>query len=201
MFRQLGHCPVFRQQWGTLQCSDTMGHCPVLIYTGALFSVQIQQITVQCSDTLRHCPVCRYAVALSSVQINWSTFQCSNTPGLCQVFLHTGTLSSGQICRNRWHHTEVAVSCMFTWLPPNHRNSKRYRMSFAIQLLRKICCAFTAAYVRGPGFVLDADLASEIKMIRLFHYRGDSLSLPCKRHVTANVTKIICTINTVTRHH
>jgi len=57
-------------------------------------------------------------------------------------------------------------------------------MSFAIQLLRKICCTFTAAYVRGPGFVLDADLASEIQIIRLFRYRGDGLSLTCKRHVT-----------------
>jgi len=36
-------------------------------------------------------------------------------------------------------------------------------MSFAIQLLRKICCTFTAAYVREPGFILVADLASEIK--------------------------------------
>ena len=74
-------------------------------------------------------------------------------------------------------------------------------MSFAIQSLRKMCCTFTAAYVRGPGFVLVADLASEIQMIRLFHYRGDGLSLPCKPHFTANVTKVIYTINTVTRHH
>jgi len=44
--------------------------------------------------------------------------------------------------------------------------------------------------VRGPGFILVADLASEIKMIRLFHYRGDGLSLPCKLHFTANVTKL-----------
>jgi len=27
-------------------------------------------------------------------------------------------------------------------------------------------------------------------MIRLFLYRGDGLSLPCKRHFTANVTKL-----------
>jgi hypothetical protein len=32
-------------------------------------------------------------------------------------------------------------------------------------------------------------------MIRLFHYRSDGLSLPCKRHFTANATKVICTIN------
>ena len=63
-------------------------------------------------------------------------------------------------------------------------------MSFAIQPLRKICCTFTAAYVRCPGFVLFADLASEIQMIRLFHYRGDDPSLPCKRHFTANITKL-----------
>jgi len=43
-----------------------------------------------------------------------------------------------------------------------------------------------AAYVWGPGFVLVADLASEIQMIRLFHYRGDDLPFPCKRHFTAN---------------
>jgi len=70
--------------------------------------------------------------------------------------------------RNRLHNTEVAVSCVITWLPPNHRNSKRYRMYFRIQPLRKICCTFTAAYVRGPGFILVADLASEIKIIRPF---------------------------------
>jgi len=35
---------------------------------------------------------------------------------------------------------------------------------------------------------LVADLASEIQIIRLFHYRGDGISLPCKRHFTANVT-------------
>ena len=31
--------------------------------------------------------------------------------------------------RNRWYHTEVSVSCVITWPPPNHRNSKRHRMS------------------------------------------------------------------------
>jgi hypothetical protein len=61
---------------------------------------------------------------------------------------------------------------------------------------KMICCTFTAAYVRGPGFVLVADLASEIQMIR-----GDGLSLPCKHHFTTNVTRGICTINTVTSHH
>ena len=45
-----------------------------------------------------------------------------------------------------------------------------------------------------------ADLASEIQMMRLFHYRGDGLSLSCERHVTTNVTKVTCTINTVTRN-
>ena len=35
-----------------------------------------------------------------------------------------------------------------------------------------------------------ADLAPEIQMTRLFHYRGDGLSLPCKRHFTGNVTKL-----------
>jgi len=53
----------------------------------------------------------------------------------------------------------------------------------------------------GPGFGLVADLASKIQMICLFHYRGGGLSLPCKRHFTADVTKVICTINAVTRHH
>jgi hypothetical protein len=48
---------------------------------------------------------------------------------------------------------------------------------------------------------LVADLASEIQMIRLFHYRGDDLSLPCKRHGTTNLIKVICTTNTVTWHH
>jgi len=65
-------------------------------------------------------------------------------------------------------------------------------MSYAIQPLRKICRTFTAAYVRGPGFVLVADLASEIKMIHFLHYRGDGLSLPCNGHITGNVTKAIC---------
>jgi len=63
-------------------------------------------------------------------------------------------------------------------------------MSFAIQPLRKLCCTFTASYVRGPGFVLVADLAYEMQMIRLFHYRGDGLFLPYERHFTANVTKL-----------
>ena len=103
--------------------------------------------------------------------------------------------------RNRWHHTEVAGSSVIAWLPPNHKNNKRHRMSSAIQPLRKICCTFTAAYVRGPGFDLVADLGSLIQMIRLFHTRSDGLSLPCKRHFTTDVTKVICNINTVTRHH
>jgi hypothetical protein len=70
-------------------------------------------------------------------------------------------------------------------------------MSLAIQPLRKICCTFTSAYVPGPGFVLVADLAFEIQMTRLFHYRGGGLSLHCERQFTANVTKVICTINTI----
>jgi len=74
-------------------------------------------------------------------------------------------------------------------------------MYFAIQPLRKICCTFTAAYVQGSGFVLVAYLAAEIQIISLLFYRGDDLSLPCKCHFTPNVTKAICTINTVTRHH
>jgi len=63
-------------------------------------------------------------------------------------------------------------------------------MSFAIQPLRKICCTLTAASLWGPGFVLVADLASDIQMIRLSHYRGDGISSPCKSHFTANVTKL-----------
>jgi len=102
--------------------------------------------------------------------------------------------------RKRWHHTEVTVRCVITWLPPNHRKSGRHRMSFVIQPLRKICCTFTVAYVRGPGFILVADLASEIQIIRLFHYLRDGVSLPCKCHFTANVIKVICTINTFTTH-
>jgi hypothetical protein len=101
---------------------------------------------------------------------------------------------------NRWHHTEVAVSCMITWLPPNHRKSKWHRMHFAMQSLRNICCTFTAAYVRGLRIVVVVGLASQIQMISLFHYRGDGLTLPCKRHFTANITKVICIINTFTRH-
>jgi len=54
----------------------------------------------------------------------------------------------------------------------------------------KVCCTFTAAYVRGTRFVLTADLASEIQIIRLFHTRGDGLSLPCIRHFTGNVTTV-----------
>ena len=103
--------------------------------------------------------------------------------------------------RNRWRHTEVTVSCVIAWLPPNHRNNERHHMSFAIQPLRKIRCTFTAAYVRDPGFVLVADLASEIQMIRLFHYGDDGFSLPCQRHFTANVAQVICTITTVTRDY
>jgi len=71
--------------------------------------------------------------------------------------------------RNRRHHTEVTISCVITWLIPNHRISKRHRMPFVIQSLRKICCTFTVEYVRGTGFKLVAALASEIQMIRLFH--------------------------------
>jgi hypothetical protein len=74
-------------------------------------------------------------------------------------------------------------------------------MPFAIQPMRKICCTFTAAYMRGPRFVLIADLSHEIQMIYIFHYRGDGHSFPSKRHFIANVTKVICTISTVTRHH
>jgi hypothetical protein len=44
-------------------------------------------------------------------------------------------------------------------------------MSFAIQPLQKICCTFTAACVWGLGFILVADLVSELQMVRLFHYR------------------------------
>ena len=65
--------------------------------------------------------------------------------------------------RNRWQHTEVAVNCLITWLPPNHTYSKWHHMSFDIQPLRKICCTFMAVYVQGPRFVLVADLASEIQ--------------------------------------
>jgi hypothetical protein len=90
---------------------------------------------------------------------------------------------------------------VITWLPPNHRNSKRHRVSFVIQPPRKIFYTFTAAFVRGLGFVLVADLASEIHMIRLFHYRDYGLSLPCERHFAANVTEVICTIYTVTAYH
>ena len=125
---------------------------------------------------------------------NWTESRWYNRINYCPLlFLRDAS-------RNKWHHTEVAASCLITWFPPNHRKSKRHRMRFAIQLLRKIFCTFTAAYVRGPGFVLVTDLASGIQMIHLFHYRGDGLSLPCKRHFITNV-KIICTINTVTRHH
>jgi hypothetical protein len=63
-------------------------------------------------------------------------------------------------------------------------------MTFAIHSLRKFCCTFTAAYVRGPAFVLVADIASETQVIRLFHYRGFGLSLLYKRHFTANVTNL-----------
>ena len=101
--------------------------------------------------------------------------------------------------RSRWHHTEISVSCVFIWHPPSHRNSNWHRMSFNIQLLRRICFTFTAAYVRGPGSVLVAVLSSEIQIVRPFHYRGDDLSFPCKRHFTAIVTKDICSC-TVTRH-
>ena len=49
--------------------------------------------------------------------------------------------------RNRWHRTEVAVSCVIAWIPPNHRNNKRHRMSFVIQPLREVCRTFVAACV------------------------------------------------------
>jgi len=51
--------------------------------------------------------------------------------------------------RNRWQHIEVAVRCVITWLPPN-RNSKRHRMSFAIQPQRKICCTFYDSICAWP---------------------------------------------------
>ena len=99
-----------------------------------------------------------------------------------------------KVSRNRWRHAEVTVSRVITWPPPNHRNSKRHRTSFVIQPQRKICCTCNAAYVRGPRLIFIADLASEIQMIRLFHYRAYGLSLTCKHHFTANVTKDICII-------
>ena len=93
--------------------------------------------------------------------------------------------------RKRWRHSELAVSCVVTWLPPNHRDSKRHRMSFAIQPLRKICCTFTAANVRSPGFILVADLSSEVQMIRFFTIAVMVLSFPSERCFTANETKVI----------
>jgi hypothetical protein len=42
----------------------------------------------------------------------------------------------------------------------------------------------------AQDFFLVADVASEIQMIRLCHYRADGLSLPRKSHFTANVTKL-----------
>ena len=44
--------------------------------------------------------------------------------------------------------------------------------------------------MRGTGFVLVADLSSEIQILGPFHYCGDGFSLPCKCHFTAIVTKI-----------
>jgi hypothetical protein len=76
------------------------------------------------------------------------------------------------------------------WLPPNNRNSKTASHDFAIQSMRKICCTFTAEYMRGSVFFLVAGISSEIQMICLFHYRGNGLSLLCKRHLTANVTNL-----------
>jgi len=92
--------------------------------------------------------------------------------------------------RNRWHHTEVAVSCAITWLPPNHRNSKRHLMFFAIQPLGKIFCTFTAAYVRGPMNCLGRRSCVRITNDRPFSLSRWWPSLPCKRHFTANVTKL-----------
>jgi len=103
--------------------------------------------------------------------------------------------------RNRWQHTEVAVSCVITWLPPNYRNSKRQRMSFVIQPLRKIFCTFTAAYLRGPGFILVAHLASEIQMIGLFLLSRWWLFFALQTPLHRKCNKVICTINTVKRHH
>ena len=45
----------------------------------------------------------------------------------------------------------------------------------------------------GPGFILVADLASEIQTIRLLHYRGGGLSLPCKCRFTANALSALLT--------
>ena len=101
---------------------------------------------------------------------NGNSFAVRNwTESRCYIRIHCcPLLFLRDASRNRWHHTEVAVSCVIIWLPPNHTNSKRNRMSFATQLLRKICCTFMTAYMRGLGFVSVADLESEIQMIRLF---------------------------------
>jgi len=74
-------------------------------------------------------------------------------------------------------------------------------VAYLRQYMCGICISHKVSDILRPGFVLVADLVSEVQMISLFHYRGDGLSLSCKRHFTANVTKVICTINTVTRHH
>jgi hypothetical protein len=47
--------------------------------------------------------------------------------------------------------------------------------------------------VRDPGFVLVANLAFDNTNDTPFHYLGDGLSLPCKRHFTANVTQALLT--------
>ena len=61
-------------------------------------------------------------------------------------------------------------------------------MPFAVQPLLKICRTLTAAYVRGPGIVLVADLFSEIQTIS--EYRCDGLPLSRERQLIANVTKL-----------
>ena len=137
----------------------------------------------------------RFGNGSSSAVRNWSESRRYIRIRYCPL------LFLREASRNRRHQAEVTVSCVITWLPPNHRNSKRHRTSSAIQPQRKICSACNAAYLREPGFVLIADLASEIQMIHLFQCRAYGLSLTCKSHFIANVTKDICIIITVTRHH
>jgi hypothetical protein len=89
---------------------------------------------------------------------------------------------------------------VITLLPQNHRNNKRHRMFLPFSHRQKLlhiygrtCAEPWNCLGRRSGIPNPND--TPFPLSRWWPF------LPCKRHFTANATKAICTVNTVTRHH
>ena len=54
--------------------------------------------------------------------------QCENGPRADIRIHYCPLLFHRDASRNRWHNREVAVSCVISWFPVQHRDSKRHRM-------------------------------------------------------------------------